>query len=617
MKINRKSFMFKKISIASLSLVILTLVSCGKKVEAISFNFASTANAAKVPMDVYYDDDYFDKGSSEYQTPLATASACLALSGFPSDSIDYTKKPENTIDFFNKLGFKNFKSNEYGITKPQTDSFGVYIASKKIDDYTLIGATVRGAGYDSEWASNLTLGNDNMYAKGFYDASEIYLDALKDYIQSNNINGKIKLWTAGYSRGGAGVNLAVGRMTDALLDGNSLLPSQVNYTKEDLYAYCFETPAGKIADLSGETIKEKGKDYSHIRCFINPNDIVPFLAPKEFNFVRYGVDYYLPDITNNINYENHIKKVKNVLNTLSNLNDIGEYQLDNFVFKTSSRQKLYNWTLGRFLEHFINNLAKGIGDVETYSTEYQPQIRELATFFLNGSSGKDSFIDFAINLAKNIAILDTNEQLLLDLQHNIKRFYQDLRPIVIAALKKSNVDLEPENLYELIKKVFTALITIVLLPDGLNELTSLVSMSNIKALAYGHYPELLLSHMISMDSNYTKGEITAPTTSFLKVTMTGNGEFNVKSGLKKLLKKDNDGLDASIAVKENIGTSYEFYLPVGSNYTIDLKSGEFEIQIEEISGLYSDKKTLLVDKINDSNKSLKLTNDLGGNLYGQ
>ena len=217
-----------------LAISTMVLTSCGKKKDgSYNFYYASYKGAERVESKIYYNDNFFSSPASNYNEELSTASICLALSGFSqASSGNYINSPINAQDLFNKLGFSNFKSNNDGISKPNAHSFGVYMASKVIDDYTLIGVTVRGAGYLSEWASNVRLGENPKYADGFYEASSIYLDSLKTYITENNISGKIKIWTAGYSRGGAGVNLSIGRIDLSLVDGTNILGDNLFFNKD-------------------------------------------------------------------------------------------------------------------------------------------------------------------------------------------------------------------------------------------------------------------------------------------------------------------------------------------------------------------------------------------------
>ena len=218
----------KRFSILFFFLIFTLLLTSCEKIESKTFNFASYKTADAVPYDIYFDEEYFSNPASEYNPSLASASACLALSGFSTaTSSDYKKADSNAKALFTTLGFNNYLANEYGTKAPTDSSFGVFIASKVINDYTLLGITVRGAGYMSEWASNFNIGNNNEFAQGFFDASEIYLNFLREYIEKYDITGNIKIWTAGYSRGGAAVNLATGRIDDGLVDNKNIISDEV------------------------------------------------------------------------------------------------------------------------------------------------------------------------------------------------------------------------------------------------------------------------------------------------------------------------------------------------------------------------------------------------------
>ena len=43
-----------------------------------------------------------------------------------------------------------------------------------------------------------------------------------------------------------------------------------------------------------ETAKISGSNYNCIHNIINRNDIVPRVAPQKMNFIRYGIDHYIP-----------------------------------------------------------------------------------------------------------------------------------------------------------------------------------------------------------------------------------------------------------------------------------------------------------------------------------
>ena len=561
----------KKLFILPFATASLIVTSCGGY-QRVRIGFASYLTAERVEYPFYFNEDYFSEPASEYNEHLAASSACLALAGFSAtNGSDYENSPNNAIDFFKVIGFEGYKSNEFGVKKPTTHSFGVYLANKKIDDYTLIAITNRGAGYLAEWASNVTLGGDGAFATGFKEASDIYLDTLKSYSAENNIRGKIKIWAAGYSRGGAGTNLAIGRIDDGLLENENIISDDVTFTKDDLYAYCFETPAGKIATFDGEKVVEKGDDYSNIHCVININDMVSLVGPSSWGFVRYGIDHYIPDLITDLNFNRYIKKVKNIYNNLPNSSILGEYQIDKFIFNQMFKTSVkHNRTMNRFLTAFINELSsKGIGSREEYSTNFEKALADIFAIIYKNGTPKDSLIDFAINVGKNVLLSDSNEVLLTDLQHNRKRFWQDFKPALTKALKRTTLDdADIQEIVDLFRYVVEAVVAIAASNEGLECLPSLINFNNFKSLASGHYPELLLSHISALDSNYMGRAETKVSESYFEFTVKPNSDFVFKNDGKVLARFEKGVLDTSLVAEES-DDEIIFYMPEANLYEIE------------------------------------------------
>ena len=576
----------KAVSLSLVTSFAFTCTSCSTDYE--TFSFASHKTAEKVAYKLIYDDAYFDKNASEYQTHLATASMSLALAGFPATSgIDYARSPDNIKEFFTKIGFNDFQSNDFGVSQPTAHSFGVYIASKEVKDYTLIGIGVRGDNYYAEWVSNMTFGDNPQFADGYYGASNIYLDALKSYINDFKISGKIKIWTAGYSRGGTGINLAIGRMDDALINGENILSPKVSYTKEDLYAYCFEAPAGRIATFDEGKILQKGDNYNNIHCLLNVNDFIPYLAPIQYGFVRYGIDYYLPDITNTLDYNLHISRVKDKLGGLGNASIINDYLIDQFQESLMlSFAEKYNPTLGNFLVTFMDLLSTGLISRSDYVKNNQQQIANLFSLIYKNGSPKDSLIDLIIKIGTNILLADPEEALLKDLQYNPDRFLQDLDPILKNALSNTDIDMGVNDLIEMVRNIIITIATIASLDNGLNCLISLCSLSNLKCIDYGNIPELTLSHMVSMDDNYTDGNLLSPATSYYQVSISGdNKEYEITHN-GTLLAASTDLEINTVLVAERYQDEDIFYIPKVDNIIINSSSDNLFVEVDLMSGEY-------------------------------
>ena len=562
-----KKFAFiKRISIIFLIMVSAIILSSCQNQKGTKFYFAGYKNANKVPYQIFFDEEYFNNPASEYNPSLASATACLALAGFSSTAgEDFYNSDINVKYFFEQLGFTNYLANEYGISKPTDSSFGVYIASKKIDDYTLIGIAVRGAGYLSEWSSNFNIGNNTDFAEGFFSASEIYLNFLKEYIENKNITGKIKIWTGGYSRGGAAVNLAAGRIDDGLVEGKNILSNKVTYTKDDIYAYSYEAPAGKLINSDTNEIFEKGINYSNIYTIINLNDPVPFVAPRNYNFIRYGTDLLLPDIITDIDYQDHIKKVKKRLNSLSNSKTIGNYSIDTFKdestlqFLNKINSNYTNMTPHIFINDLIEQICLIIGDKQTYVDYLEPHIRELFKFIYSNLKPKESIINLGINLGKSIILNDENEVVLYDLQHNPERLISDLEPLIYSALQKVNLNLTLNDAAFLCKKLVKLFSDIIFSENGFTIIRALINANNIKALGSAHIPELLLSHITSLDNNYSNNNLTIKD-SYNKLYINTQNDFKLYINNIEYVSLEDSIMDSQLVTKKT-NDGYLILLP--------------------------------------------------------
>ena len=293
-----------------------------------TFEFAATDEKFDYSSTYYYEDAYFDKNAEEYDCCLATMSLCLAISAFgvngaslkedyytPEEAIKnpisgnywwpngvitkdnvYKNQWSNVENLLKELGFDCIEKNDDFKTEPGTDTIGVIAGLKTVrtdnGDYTLIALATRGGNYFSEWAGNFNIGVSGNH-QGFETAKNTAKKFLNDYIEQKDsyIHGTVKMWMAGYSRGGAVVNLLAGDITTSKTIGNggykrSILPQNV-------FAYCFEPPRGLSTQVCSI---EQAKTYKNIHNIVNPNDIVPLVAMEEWGFIRYGVDHkYIPD----------------------------------------------------------------------------------------------------------------------------------------------------------------------------------------------------------------------------------------------------------------------------------------------------------------------------------
>ena len=344
----------------------------------------------------YYTDDYFKKPATKYNQSLATMSLCLALSTYQDE--DKEIYHENVKNLFGKCGFvidgadNTFQQKNYDI-KTGTDTIACSFANKKIGDSTLVAVAVRSGGYGAEWASNLTLGSKGDHF-GFDDASNKVYKYLADYVNSRNITGKVKFWITGFSRGGATANLLAAKL-DNTIDSHP----KITYSKEDVYAYTFATPAGAVKSNNPHS-----KKYNNIFNIINFHDLVPLVAPSQtgWSFDRYGITKVLPfseSTSVSAIYEPKMVKYLNGMGYEYKVNNFKSYI--NFGYGPVVQKNNYD-TLGVFNRKFIKSVANQIGGRYLYVLNYQNKLRNFASKngwkIYAGLLDMDTYRDFFILL---------------------------------------------------------------------------------------------------------------------------------------------------------------------------------------------------------------------------
>ena len=216
----------------------------------------------------YYSDSYFEKSSYNLDDPhLRTMSLVLALATFADDGLE--KKDTYVRDVMTKINLKDIEAVD--MEGSLEDSIGTMIGHKDLGTNQLVTVVIRGGGYGKEWASNVTVGTEGD-AAGFADGASKTIARIKEYLSVHNITNP-KIWIAGYSRAAAVANLASVYI-------NKHLDEFSGMTGNDLYAYCFETPAA---------VNDASVQYENIHHVINCNDPIIYLLPSGWQMYRNGV----------------------------------------------------------------------------------------------------------------------------------------------------------------------------------------------------------------------------------------------------------------------------------------------------------------------------------------
>ncbi len=469
----------------------------------------------------FYDDSYFQKDSTIYNSNLSTCSIAFAMASFASNSNrnDPSYRYNNGEAFLKENGFSNIDVNADYKVKSSSDTLGVIFASKTIGDTTLIAAGIRGGNYEMEWASNVTLGDGETIKQhqGFYEGSSIYLKGLEEYVTKYSITGDVKLWSVGYSRGGACNNVAIGRLDQQISKNEKIFDGKINLKKENIYCYCFEPPMGASFK---EEISPRSEIYSNIHNILNPNDPVPKVAMnprvKEsgFRFTRYGVDYYLPDSVRNINYSNIINKVIEFYNGMDNHSALGDYRIADFSMSGSSssnedsslnimqaKNNRVNWTSGLFLEEFISYLTLlGVGSLDNYVTNFQSGLRELFQIVYKNGSPKFSFMTLGASFTKYLLNSSNVDILINNLLHDPTTFVKDFIVLLNRVLTDLGLDISPTSLFSSILSLVGAITSVFV--SYYEIFFTFLNLNNVYAIISAHYPELCFAHLMSQDSNY-------------------------------------------------------------------------------------------------------------------
>ena len=497
-----------------------------------------------LPARFFYSDGFFAEDPYRYNSHLATASLCMAMSGFYSNegatgkNEDYSNKWKNIRQYMLDIGVasKDIYRNDYNMIRPQTDSIGVTIGSKNLSTgRKLIIISIRGANYEKEWASNVTLGTSGE-AQGFSRAAGLVFSSLENYIAAKNLeneisDGKVDFWISGYSRAGATTNLTAKRLIDKYISG-----SKGNH----VFAYCIEAPQGGLKNE-----EKSGSDYTCIHSVINKNDVVPYVAPKDMSFKRYGVDHYLPGTeagyvsgnSDNMFYDYssseylylrekmliHLHAVSPHINFADNFSSygldlgiFGYFNENSFIkkgdpllmnnFLDTFFSRLFGWTnINR--EKYVSRLQTALRNYTSIVFDAHPAQLELfnerllklwdkdvgkidilgAIWYALGEWGKPNFKHKAFYINKVINLLEKNkcyDALMLPYAEKQKLMRIDL-PLLLDFIMTFASEDYRNNLYN---------------TRGLTQI--LTFAFNSKNIMMNHYPEVTLAWLRTQDSLY-------------------------------------------------------------------------------------------------------------------
>ena len=574
-----------------------------------TFRFAN--GSAEYASTYFYADEYFNGSSAEYKQKLATMSLCLALSALGSEAASSDTDQNSYVkELLSELKFTDISSTDIGAEKPSAD-IAVIAGQKKITDpdgsaYTLIAAAVRG-NPDREWECCLTAGDSGDH-EDFRDAANTILAFLAEYAAEKGIEGDIKLWLTGYGRAAAAVNLAAGYLDADCQDADNLdadylgmiasRGAAVTLEKKDIYAYCFEAPAGTTEREAKDSAK-----YGNIFNIIDPNDPVTKLAPAALGFRRYGVDLILPTAENR--YHSYSQAVEAMKLQYQQIEGAGEYKADSFVFKridpiqTVSGGKTAvciseeQIPMSAFLDDLSAKLVQGYLGRASDLAEVEDGVKELcAVLSVDSAKAKKVLSETFGKIGGNLGAL------LRDHAADEDGTCEKVAGYFTASLKENGIGQFDETA---VREAAKPLLKYVLacLSDHCDYFVTVVDNKSLFLPA--HAPELCLAWMRSMDENYTDDAVEAFSKGAYRVIRV-NGPVNVSVydswGSTVASFVDDEAqptADGGVPAAINSDGEKLLYLPGDGDFTIELVgtvSGKASLSIHEFSY-----ETGLVDRI--------------------
>ncbi len=502
------------------------------KIKKGTFTFADGVLKEDRTSTYYYTDEYFRRNAAILNPHLRTMSFALCMACFPSTKAEnYERVYRNAEALLTEIGFSDFTPNEDYKVYPTTETLGMLLAHKVIEDqgeeYSLIAMGLRGAGYGDEWASNLLL-DEKGPATGFNECMHYADTFLCSYMEQlgDKLRNKVKYWITGYSRV-AGVSNLLGAWIDRYAKA---------YRTEtgNIFVYTFEGPAAAS--------KEDRRPYPSIHNTINPHDIVPRLAPDAWGFKRYGVDDTVLPAIHSEEYEEKIGEVRERLHELNPTFHYDPLEFQPTFLKGSRIENVmdYETLEGRrrpdewwyhvkqdeFLDRFMDFIAKKISHPEDgydptdrerrerFVATYQDSFSSLAKTYLGGSEDERTEM---VSVVKEIASKDLNKRRKLFLfiklwqnreynYHQVEQFINHL--VKRRVTKESTLELDGTAVGDFLAAVERMLYYGIkcasydMRRHRLSYITTIAS--NAAHLKMAHMPEVIMAWLQTYDSYYHK-----------------------------------------------------------------------------------------------------------------
>ena len=410
------------------------------RIEGIAY-IPSSGNSADndLPVRYVYSDKYFEESSiikgDNFNYDLAALSAIVAnCSGYSSrakkdndgnipNQNAAENQSKNIQTILREIGFENIEvSADYTIDgNPFTTA--VLCATKKINvdghDYTVLGIFPRSFGYTMEWANNGRFGASGDAQGPSENMQKKIIGFVKDeYLTKHPIQGDLKIWSTGVSRGG-GLSMLTSAYIDNQLGEDGTTDSlfgieDLNLTQGDVYTYTFGAPNWgfmgntRLSSVNPETEEvtygDKNPLYNNIHNFAAEYDILyKLFSGGNWGLEHYGYDNILLTDKAKLEIDRTIQQYKAILQTDPAGVDGTGFFVDDGGVKTykpfaSSNTFEYDadgdgttevYDLAKFLTAYMNNVTTKTQRQQF--AENQEGIEALLTVFLGQRNKLNAF----------------------------------------------------------------------------------------------------------------------------------------------------------------------------------------------------------------------------------
>ncbi len=428
-----------------------------------------------------WDDNYFANNANQYNQSLATASMILTLAAFENPKKGKNINGIYVNDLLKEIGFDyGFRFEGHKDGEEIYDRIAGHIGKKELnEDTVVIAVAIRGGGYGLEWGGNFNLGKDDINHRGFDIAKDYVLTEINSFIKKNKLGSKkLKLWITGFSRSAATANLVAAH----------LINKDSRFSNKNVYAYTFETPKNTVDKNHADS------KYNSIFNIVNPIDVVPYVAPEEMGFSRYGVDLYLPTKMD-VRYPDSQLAMSQKLKKVFGIDYDESFCFKEFDFEFSLEKGVSvvqdNKTISQasYARNLISVLSK---EVFKSRSNYYTNCEKTVVPLTGQLMGK--LID-----NENNSYDDTVDALLAEIQGAIIDYFlntttvssaSDIVDTIINRLNESGLaDIQRNNLRSVISDLVMAMV------KHINY--TLTTFNNMTLLFYPHRPEITMAWMLS------------------------------------------------------------------------------------------------------------------------